>query len=43
MLPYIVILARVLIEIFKRALFWGFDGGEYDLGELIEALERLEE
>lgn len=41
MLPYITLLAGVLIEIFKRAIGWGYDGGEYDLGELISALENL--
>jgi hypothetical protein len=41
MLPYITILAGVLIGIFEKAIGWGYDGGEYDLGELITALENL--
>lgn len=43
MLPYITILAGVLIKVFEKALFWGYDGGDYDLEELIKALEGLEE
>lgn len=40
-MPYVRPLAETAIRIFERALRWGYDGGKFDLAELIEALEYL--
>jgi hypothetical protein len=40
MMPYVRPLAETAIRIFERALRWEYDG-EFDLAELIEALEYL--